>query len=646
MVLGKLRILGSGEDSEADESSPSIVADGEPATFPELLDLNRRKWGDKIAFQQKIRRDWSRLSHVEVYRRSYDLAAGFNALGVHPGDRVVIILENGCDWVTAYYGIVAAGAIAVPIYYDLKPSEIAAMVEHADPVAGVVSAKALSRLDPHLGKLKSLVVVGDDVRGRDGAPNGFLRRARPEVLSLDDVAARATHESRQRVAAHIVQPDDVASIVFTSGTSGGHKGVMLTHRNYMANQVQVRRSIPFGERDRIVMVLPVHHAFPFIVSLGIAPAMGGTVTFENDLRRIRDRMAEVKPTIFVGVPALFEVMYRNILVSIEAQGRMETFQKGLRIVAATKQRTGINLGRIVFRELHKRLGGSMRFMVSGGAALNPQVARDFAAIGVCIIQGWGLSEAAPVLTAQRWSPRKFYTSNYYEERFGSIGQALEGIEIGLIDVPEKELYVNLHGEGELIARGENITPGYWRSEEASQAIKVGEWLRTGDIGRIDDEGNVWITGRSKFVIVLDSGEKIHPDEVEEKLELSPFIQDIVVLGRKLRGKTQVAAIVYPNRDAVIERLAGEPITEASVQAIVEEAIRHQESDVAAYKRVVEVFLTDEPLPRTPLRKVMRGHIRDAYAFDSERWAKTWRDLTEASAEPPASAEEEDALATA
>ncbi|HEY8172630.1 MAG TPA: AMP-binding protein, partial [Dehalococcoidia bacterium] len=602
MVLGKLRMLGvNDEDERAD------TGDAGPSTFAELLEMNRRTWGDKISIQQKVRRDWQRFSHEDVYRRAHDLAAGFIAIGLKRGERVAIVLENSYDWVCAYYGIVLAGGVGVPVYYDLRPSEIEGMVEHAEPSMAVVSAKVRTRIAPALEGLRHVIVPG-------GAPG---------ALSLDDVAASASAESRGALATIDLQPDDLASIVFTSGTSGGNKGVMLTHRNFMANLRQVRRSIPFNERDRLVMVLPLHHAFPFIVTVAVAPAVGGEVTFENDLRRIRDRMAEVKPTLFLGVPALFELMYRNIVHGIEAQGRLETFQKGLRIVEATKQRTGINIGRIVFRELHKRLGGSLRFMVSGGAALNPQTARDFAMLGVPILQGWGLSEASPVLSVQRWSPRKFYTSNYYEERFGSIGLPIDGVEIGLIDVPEKELYVHLHGEGELVARGDNITPGYWRAPEASAAIKVGEWLRTGDVGYIDDEGNIWITGRSKFVIVLESGEKVHPDEVEEKLQRSAVIEDIVVLGRKTRGKTQVTAVIYPSRDAIVERVGEASLTEDLVRGILREEIGAQEEDVAGYKRVVDVVLTDEPLPKTPLRKVMRGHIRENYEFNLDRWRTSW-----------------------
>ncbi len=644
MVLDRLRILGRTDDAPEISRMPH---DGEPTTFSELLEFCRKAWGDKIAFQEKHRREWRRHSHNDMYRRSYELASGFAALGIEPGDRVAMIVENGYDWICAYYGIVLAGGVGVPIYYDLKASEIAEMVRHADPKLAVVSGKALPKIESAISGLKTLIVVGEDKRARDAAPSGLSRTEQPVTMTLDDVIARGTAESRARVIAHVVRPDDLASIVFTSGTSGGQKGVMLTHRNFMANLAQIRRSIPFGERDRLVIVLPLHHAFPFTVTVAVAPAVGGEVTFENDLRRIRDRMAEVKPTLFLGVPALFEVMYRNILVSIEAQGKLENFQKGLRIVEATKQRTGINIGRIVFRELHKRLGGSLRFMVSGGAALNPQVTRDFAALGVCIIQGWGLSEAAPVLSAMRWNPRKFYMSNYYEERVGSIGQAIEGVEVGLIDVPEKELYVHLHGEGELVAKGDNVTPGYWRSVEESEEIKVGEWLRTGDIGRIDDDGTIWITGRSKFVIVLDSGEKVHPDEVEEKLELSPVVQDIVVQGRKLRGKTQIVAVVYPNRDGILAELGDTPLTADAVREIVADGIREQERDVASFKRILEFMLTDEPLPRTPIRKIMRGHIRDSYGFDLERWVQTWSDLQDANAAPAGEGEAEaEELATA
>jgi long-chain acyl-CoA synthetase len=635
MVLGRLRTIGTPADERTEGSGRA--PDGAALTFPILLDDCRRTWGDKVAFQQKSRGRWQRMTHVDIYKRAYELAAGLVSLGLRPGQRVALIAENSIDWVCSYYAIVVSGGVAVPLYYDLKPEEIAEMIERAGAEIVIAARKVAERLDgaPHV---RLAIIVGGSER--DELPASLARTGR-KVMPLEDVPACATVESRQSLARTIVNPDDLASIVFTSGTTGGMKGVTLTHRNFMTNLRQVRASIPFGERDRLVMVLPMHHAFPFTVSIAVAPAVGGEVTFENDLRRIRDRMAEVKPTLFLGVPALFELMYRNIVHSIEAQGRLENFERGLRIVDATKQRTGINLGRIVFRELHKRLGGSLRFMVSGGAALNPTVARNFARLGVPILQGWGLTEAAPVLAVQRWNPRKFYMSNYYEEHVGTVGQPLEGVEIGLIDVPEKELYVHLHGEGELVARGDNITPGYWQSEDATKVQKVGEWLRTGDVGCIDEEDNIWITGRSKFVIVLDSGEKIHPDEVEEKLARSPLIEDIVVTSHKARSKTHARAIIYPNRDEAALRLRGASLTEDAVRSLVAAEIETNQADVATFKRVADFLLTDAPLPKTVLRKVARGLIAEHYSFDPERWAQSWEEHLAAQAVPPIEAEEPD-----
>jgi long-chain acyl-CoA synthetase len=645
MVLDKLRTLGT----PLDETAPSPPnRGGDPLTFPELLHRNRRVWGAKTAYQQKSRGHWERISHDDVYRRSYEMAAGLVAIGLEPGDRVALVAENGADWALAYYGTVLAGGTSVPIYYELKPAEIAGMIERTEAHVVVVSAKVLPKLvESDLECVRTIVVIGEAKATPEIAPASLSRRPRPDLLPIAELPARATPESRRKVAETTVRPDDVASVVFTSGTTGGSKGVMLTHRNFMANLRSIRLALSFSERDRVLMPLPLHHAFPFIVGIVAAPYVGGEVTFENDLRRLRDRMGEIHPTLFVGVPALFEVMYRNILHGIEAQGRIESFERALRIVETTKQRTGVNIGRIVFREIHKKLGGRLRFMVSGGAALNPELGLKFARIGIPVLQGWGLTESSPALTIQRWNPRKFYLSNYYEEHVGTVGQPVDGVEIGLIDVPEKELYVHLHGEGELVARGDNITPGYWQAEEETRAIKVDGWLRTGDVGYLDDEGNVWITGRSKYVIVLDSGEKVHPDEIEEKIMRSPVIQDVVATGVKSRGKVLVSAVIYPNRDEVLARLGDGAINEDAVRALVKSELDRVQADVAAYKRPTDIVLTDRPLPRTMgLRKVMRGQVAEVHEFDLRTWELSWQDVLDEAAAVPGSEESDEALVSA
>jgi long-chain acyl-CoA synthetase len=590
-----------------------------PLTIPAMLAEASAKFGPRIAYQQKHGARWERLTFDETYRQAQEFAAGLIESGHQQGDRVAIIAENSLSWAVAYYGIAIAGGIAVPLYPELKAAEVEESISGSGARIVVVSARVLKRLGGAVQGAETIIVVGGK-ESRAGAPPRFMRRGRAGVVPFQQVIEQVTPESRAALESRHVAPDDPASIVYTSGTTGGMKGVTLTHKNFMSNVESIRRTVEVDEHDRIVLVLPMHHAFPFVVFLA-GCSVGGEMTFENDLLRVRDRLEETKPTIFLGVPALFELMYRAIVQRIESEGRLPIFERGLRVVDVAKRRTGVNLGRLVFRELYQRLGGNLRFLLSGGAALKPEVALQYFRLGLPLLQGWGLSEASPVIAAQRWVPRKFFFSNYYEEHVGCVGQPLEGIEVALIDVPEKEIYVHLHGEGELIARGPNVFPGYWQAEEETRHAKLGDWLRTGDLGRIDEEGNIWITGRSKYVIVLDSGEKVVPDELEERFAACDVVQDICVLPRRQRNKVQVGAVVFPNLDAIRQRLeaSSEPLSEAAVQKLVADALDTVARDLAPHKRVSEVILTDTPLPKTAILKVMRGRLPDSFSFDLKRW---------------------------
>jgi long-chain acyl-CoA synthetase len=399
---------------------------------------------------------------------------------------------------------------------------------------------------------------------------------------------------------------------------------MLSHGNFISNVMAVPKAFPVTSNDSVLLVLPLHHCYPFTVEFLLPLAVRATVTIENDLVRIRDRLAEAKPTVFAGVPALLDIMARAIRAQAEAQGRGKTFQKGLDIVRKTKERTGVNIGPILFRELHQRLGGKLRFIASGGAPLNPSTALDFSLLGIPVLQGWGLTETAPIVCGQRFYPGRFRFTNYYERQVGTVGKALPGIDVDLIDVPEKRIFVKIHDEGELITRGPNVMKGYWKAETETRAAMIGDWFRTGDVGRIDKDGYVFITGRSKYVIVLDSGEKVHPDEVEEQLHRSPLIEDVCGVGRKVRDRMQMWAIVYPNLTAAAERLSSmdheREIDESTLRALVEAEVDEMENALAPYKRTVRCVLTDTPLPKTvPLRKVSREQIAEDYSFDLKRW---------------------------
>ncbi len=627
-----------------DPSEELLLTSATPPTLPELLADAAARFGGRIACQQKVEGSWEQLSYDQLWRRSREFAAGLVALGLQKGDRVAIMCENGLPWIVGYLGTSIAGGVGVPLYTELKAPEAEALVKRSGAKILIASTKVLQKLGEHAAGAATVIEAGGrGPRGgeaggrgpRSGQPPRFLRRGRPGWLPFDQVAGTGEHGAE--LEGRRIEPDDLASIVFTSGTTGGMKGVMLTHRNFTSNVESIRRSVQLDDKDRIVLVLPLHHAFPFIIFLTNL-AIGGEFTFENDLLRVRDRLKEIKPTIFLGVPALFEQMYRAVVRRAEAEGRMEMFERGLRVVDVAKRRTGVNLGKLVFREIHQQLGGQLRFVLSGGAALNPEIARNFSRLGLLLLQGWGLSEAAPVVAVQRLMPRKFLFSNYYEEHAGSVGPPLEGVQVELIDVPEKEIYVHLHKQGELVVRGPNVFAGYWQSPEETAQAKAGEWLRTGDLGRIDEEGNIWITGRCKYVIVLESGEKIVPDELEEHFQQSELLSDLTIMPRQHRGKTQIAAVVCPNVDVATERLRArnEAITEDSVRKLVQEEIDSLAKALAPYKRISEVMLTDTALPRTAILKVMRARLPDSHSFDVKRWEQAAALALAAASETPES----------
>ena len=589
-------------------------------TIPLIMDEAARRFESKTAFQIKAGREFKKLTYGELRQRARAFGSALLAMGLKRGDGVGIVCENGLEWIVAYLGISCAGGIAVPVYYDLKAQEIDDALRRADARFAVVSDKVLPKVSDHL---ETLFVVGPGAEARS-ASGGLFRRARARALPFEEAFSLATHESDAALATTVVEPEDLASIVYTSGTTGGAKGVMLSHRNFMSNVEAVPKALTVSPRDSILLLLPLHHCYPFTVEFLLPLSVGAMVTIENDLVRVRDRLAEVKPTVFAGVPALLDIMSRAIRAQADAQGRGQTFQKGLDIVRRVKQRTGVNIGPIVFRELHQRLGGNLRFVASGGAALNPDTALSFQLLGLPVLQGWGLTETSPIICAQRFYPGRFRFTNYYERQLGTVGKALPGVDVDLVDVPEKGIYVKLHGEGELIARGPNVMKGYWKAEAETKAAMIGEWFRTGDVGRIDKDGYVFITGRSKYVIVLDSGEKVHPDEVEDRLQRSPVIEDVCVVSRKVRDKTQMWAIVYPNQAAIAERLAADnrEVDEPALRALVESEVDTLEGTLAPYKRTSHLVLTDAPLPKTALRKVAREQVADDYPFDLKRWQES------------------------
>ena len=589
-----------------------------PSTIPELVEESARRFGSKVAYQMKVGSGYQRFSFGEMVQRSREFGAGLLEMGMRCGDKVAIISENSLDWIVCYYGLSMAGGIGVPLYSDLKRPEIDELLRRSEARYLVASRAAAGKLAGSLREIERVIVAGANTEGADASVAGT-------VVRFDAVAAAATDESRRTLRSTHVSSDDLASIVFTSGTMGSAKGVMLTHRNFTANVDSIRRALPIGHKDRMLTVLPFHHALPFTVGLLTFTSLGVETTLENDLTRLRDRMQETKPTLFGGVPALFKLMHRAILRQSEAEGRLGQFQRAAQIMDRVKRATGLNIAPLVFRPLHQRLGGHLRFIVCGGAALDPETARDYLRLGLPIIQGWGLTETAPVVSVQRWNAAKFFFTRHYEKRVGSVGQRLPGVEVAVLDNSGDSPRILARGEGELLVRGPNVFLGYYGEPELTEETKVDGWFRTGDLGRIDRECNVWITGRAKSVIVLESGKKVVPDKIEDLVTPDPVIESICVLPLQVGTKTVVGAVVHPafNETSEACREKGLPLNEDSIRTVIKERLSRLDARLDLHERIGELVVSDTPLPQTPLGKVARGRVEIPHSFDPERWERNF-----------------------
>lgn len=586
---------------------------GEPLTIPEMVRQSAGRFRSALALWERSADGPVTLSFAELWARVLSYRAKLWGAGARPKDHIAIIAPNSIEWAVAFLGITSLGAVAVPIYFRLQPNEQQELARKADVKFAVVGPTPGGALpEPPPGVTRTFVIDAGD----GGSPAGVRLRDLPEAAVPDDIA---------------VGPEDLALILFTSGTMGAAKGVMLTHRNLLTNVWAISRAVKVGPSDRVLLVLPMHHPYPLTVGLLTPLAVGAATGFENDLRRTADRMGEFRPTIFLGVPELFRLLLRAVFTRAESEGRLEALRRGMELSRIVKEATGVNIGRILFRSLHARLGGRIRFMVSGGAALPPELARQYYRLGLLLVQGWGLSETAPVLTVPEVSEFKFLFTSHYEREAGTVGRPLPGVRLRLLDVPEKGIYVREHGLGELAAQGPNVSPGYYKNPAATAAVffedESGRWFRTGDIGWIAPNGNVYLTGRAKAIIVLDTGEKVSPDEVEDVLKESPLIQDVAVFGRRVvRGghepKMEVHAVIFPNPQAVAERLAREGVAQPTpelIHAWVTAEVRQAQQRLAPYKWVREIILSDEPLPKTALGKVRRGELGSEFRFDLERF---------------------------
>lgn len=557
-------------------------------TYKDLLDLfdtATKRFGTRTAM--KIERNGRKEQYTFEDIRELTLrAAGFLAKnGIKPGDRVILFSNNMPEWGITYFGILKAGATAIPIDPASSVEEIVNFAKAGEATAIVLSPKLANE---NLDLKEKLVAGGSDLN----------------VWTFDEVFEMPDEvEESKRLA--LLPPkvlgNAVASLIFTSGTTGKPKAVMLSHKNF-TNMISMLSSVlDMDITDGVLSVLPMHHTFEFSAGF-LTPFSNGTqITYLDELtaEELSHAIENGHVTGMVGVPALWEMLHRRIKTRLRERGDWiaDIADNMIEFNAWIRDNTPFNLGPIVFFPIHQGMGGKMRYLISGGSALSEKVQKDLHGLGFTVLEGYGLTESSPVLTVARPGNKLLR---------GSVGKPLPGVEVK-IDNPDD------NGVGEVVARGQNVMLGYYNNDDATEAVLQDRWLRTGDLGRIDEDGNLYIVGRSKDVIIDSNGKNIYPDEIEDLYSKSGFINELSVVGLPDEdGGEKIATLVVPDYEHDIA------LARAEVNKKIEEHFREISAGLPFFKRVKVVHITPFELPRTATRKVKRPEVVEMLQALEER----------------------------
>jgi long-chain acyl-CoA synthetase len=579
-----------------------------------------RRWPDVTAVEmQRHAGGTERYTYAELRRMADSIALWLNERGIPRGARCAILAANGPRWVAAYLGIIAAGAVAVPFDVAFNPEQVSKLLQVCGASLLFVDPKHLPLAQRALAGAFTQLVLLEPAESEPGLP------------TLEAPLAAGPGDFRPAE----VDPQDIAAILFTSGTTTDPRGVMLTHANFDAESEAVFALIDIGPDDALLGVLPLFHALAQMANLLLPLAAGARVVFLESLNttELLRALRERDITVFCCVPQFFYLIHERIRKEAGAHGRLaEAGFRWMLALCAFARRFGLNLGKFAFRPVHQMLGRRMRFLVTGGSRLDPDIGRDFQALGFELLQAYGLTETSggALVTPPR------------DNVMGSVGKPMRGVEVRVADPEPSE---DGHPVGEVIIRGPLVMKGYYARPDADAYALRDGWLYTGDLGYFDSAGNLFITGRRKEVIVLSSGKNIYPEEIEAHYLKSPWIKEICVLGLESRPGEPFAerlhAVIVPNFELLRERRI------VNTREIIRFDVEGLSAQLPSTKRILGFEIWQEELPRTTTRKLKRFQIeqrvRERQAAGSSEESAT-RPLTQEDRDWLAQPEIEAALA--
>jgi len=556
------------------------------STLKDMLESSAELYGNETAFLVKTEEGgpYKPITFRQYYNDVNALGTALISLGLS-GKRVAVISENRYEWTVAYLAVVNGTGVVVPLDKDLPVGEIKNLLLRSKADAVFYSDGKKNEVESIADELPNLkYLISMDAEESTGKVLSYrvLVNKGYELINSGD---RSFLDAK-------IDREAMSILLFTSGTTDKAKAVMLSHKNVCSNLMDMCSMLYIDEKDVFLLVLPLHHTYACTCGFLCQIYRGSTIAFCEGLRHIAKNLKESKTTILLGVPLILEAMYKRIWDQASKDPKvLRKLKLGLKISRILRM-AGIDIRKKLFRPIHENFGGAMRLFISGGAAIDPKVVQGFQDFGIHCVQGYGLTECSPIIALNR----------DVDYRNNAAGLPLPNVQVKIHD-PNEE------GIGEIIAKGPNIMLGYYENEELTRETIVNGWFHTGDLGYIDEDGFLYITGRKKNVIVTKNGKNIYPEEIEALLNRSPYIAESMVYGREneVEGDIEVAAEIYPDMEKIKETLGTENPTEEQVYKLIEEEVYKVNKMLVLYKYVRHIEIRETEFEKTTSKKIIRKY---------------------------------------
>ena len=558
-------------------------------TIKEVFEMAREKYSNNIFMLEKFnpKEEFTKITYKEftddvialgtALRNKYNLA----------DERVVIIGENTYNWYVSYMAMLCGVGIAVPVYKELPTNEIENVINRSRATAVIYSTKkkdVIKKVEDKLPIVKYFIQMNsdDELEGREVGFNTIVKQGKEMIEKGDDSFSKIE-----------IDPEEFKVLIFTSGTTSNSKGVMLCNRNLAENINAVSPYVRVHETDRFFSVLPLHHTYESSIGFLLPMAKGSSIAICQGLKYIVPDLKETNPTAMLAVPLLIESLYKKINQTIEKSGKTGLVNSMMHVTNALKN-VGVDIKRKVFAEIYENLGGKIRIIVSAAAPIDPKVGKWVQDLGIMFLQGYGLTETAPIAAL---TPE-------YDPRVGSAGKAVVCAELKIDNPNEK-------GEGEVLIKSETLMLGYYEDQEATDEVievdKEGNrWFHSGDVGYLDEDGFLYITGRIKNVIVTQNGKNIYPEEIELMLGEVKEIKECMVYGKEVEGQKEliITVKVIPNMEE-IEAKYGKDLSDDEIYNIIWEKIKEVNHKLTSYKAIKKLEIKKDEFVKTTTMKIKR-----------------------------------------